>query len=116
MVDVCVLLAGSPYARFLDLNLFYWYTERIVSVVSRHFPFPIEQDVLNFIGGGSLALVTSFLICILLVYQCSKMLQVEDLNRHVQQVLSLVPGTEIRLFLRELCCFVIQGRIRQDDS
>jgi len=61
-------------------------------------------------------LVTSFLICILLVYQCSKMLQVEDLNRHVQQVLSLVPGTEIRLFLRELCCFVIQGRIRQDDS
>ena len=89
VVDVCVLLAGSPYARYLNLNLFYWYTQSIVSVVSRHFPFPIEQEVLNVMGGGSLAMVTSFLICLLLVYKCRKMLQIEELNRHIQQVLLL---------------------------
>ena len=86
VVDVCVLLAGSPYARYIDLNIFYWYTESIVSIISRHSSFPIEQEVLDFMGGGSLALVTSFLVCIVTMYKCRKMIQSEDMNRPFHQV------------------------------
>lgn len=69
LADVIVLTAGSPYGRYMSVDVFLLYTRRIISV----FPWENHTNRVNqisaLLGGGSLALIMIFLICLLLLYK-----------------------------------------------
>jgi len=71
-VDVCILAAGSPYGTDLNVGMFREYTEFVVSVVVRNEKSQWRQRILNFTGGGSLVIIVSFVLVLLLMYKCRK--------------------------------------------
>ena len=72
VVDVCILTAGSPYGKDLSVSVFREYTQFVISIVVRDAESPWRQRILNYTGGGSLALVVSFLLVLMLLYKCRK--------------------------------------------
>jgi hypothetical protein len=72
VVDVCILTAGSPYGKDLSASIFREYTEFVVRIVLRDEQSVWYQRILNFTGGGSMALVVSFALILFLLCNCRK--------------------------------------------
>jgi hypothetical protein len=75
LVDVIILTAGSPYGKYLTVDLFRSYTRAIISVFVNQSQEGVIQRVLEVTGGGSMGLVVSFLISLLLLYKCHRLLR-----------------------------------------
>ena len=82
VVDVCILTAGSPYGRDLSVGVFHEYTQFVISIIVRDKESPWRQRILNYTGGGSLGLVISLVLVLLLLYKCRK---TEMRNRRSRQ-------------------------------
>jgi hypothetical protein len=74
LVDVSILTAGSPYGKYITVEVFRWYTGAIAGVVVRRNRDTIINRVFVVTGGGSLGLVVAFLISLLLLLKCHKLL------------------------------------------
>jgi hypothetical protein len=94
VVDVAILTAGSPYGKYISVGWFRVYIHGLVLLFVRDNQSKIEQIVLTFTGGGSMALVAVFLISLLLVYKCRQLLQTDQSNRKVTAVISLVRDSD----------------------
>ena len=74
IVDVAILTAGSPYGKYINVDIFRLYIRGIVSLFVQDDQSSIQEQVLNITGGGSLGLVVVFLISLLLTYKCRLLL------------------------------------------
>jgi hypothetical protein len=83
LVDVSILTAGSPYGRYMTVDVFRSYTEAIVSIFIRQ--SPIMEEVLGITGGGSAALIITYLIFLLLLYKCRRTSETDAGNHYFDQ-------------------------------
>jgi hypothetical protein len=97
VVDVCILTAGSPYGKDLSVDVFRKFTQFVVSVVVRDETWVAR--VLDFTGGGSLAMVVSFLVVLLVLFKCRKTVL---RNRRRRQRIVVLPATRLFAHLRLL--------------
>lgn len=79
VVDVAILTAGSPYGKDINMNVFRAYIRGMTLLFVRDNQSEIQEEVLNVTGGGSTALIVVFLISLLLIYKCRRLLE-RDLN------------------------------------
>jgi len=94
VVDVAILTAGSPYGKYISVGLFQVYIQGMVVLFVRDNQSGIEQVVLAFTGGGSMALLVVFLIFLLLVYKCRQLLQKDQSNRKASAVSNFVRDSD----------------------
>ena len=74
VVDVAILLAGSPFGKYISVDVFRLYIHGIMSLFIRDNESDLEQKVLTVTGRGSMGLVAVFLISLLMVYKCRPLL------------------------------------------
>jgi hypothetical protein len=86
LVDVSILTAGSPYGKYMTVDIFRMYTVAIVSVVVGQNQIELVEKVLVITGGGSMGLVIAFLISLLLVYKCRRISDKDSYPHHIDQV------------------------------
>lgn len=84
LVDVSILTAGSPYGRYMTVDVFRSYTEAIVSIFTRQ--YPTMEKALIITGGGSAALIITYLIFLLLLYKCCRKSGMETENHYLERV------------------------------
>jgi len=89
-VDVSILTAGSPYGKYMTVDVFRLYTKAIVSIYLRR--DQLVERVLTFTGGGSAGLVITFLIIFVLLYKCQRTRKMDDINYHSDQVICKLSG------------------------
>lgn len=70
-VEILVLGAGSPYGQYMNVDVFQFYTRAVLSLYSGGKPEVVKSGLV-YTGGGSLALVVSFLLILLLTFKCRK--------------------------------------------
>ena len=85
-MDVSILTAGSPYGKYMTVDVFRSYTEAVVSIFLRR--GQLVERVLTFTGGGSAALVITFLIMFLLLYKFQRTRTMNDINYRFDQVIN----------------------------
>ena len=74
MVEVCVLTAGSPYGKYVSVQVFGWYTRAVVMVFVRGGTGEdVMERVLRITGGEGMGLVVVFLLCLLMVWKARKL-------------------------------------------
>jgi hypothetical protein len=83
LVEVCVLTAGSPYGKYMTVDIFRSYTKTVLSLYSGHNLAAMDR-VMQWTGEGCLALTAVFLIMVTLVYKCRR--------THKSDALKSVPG------------------------
>ena len=86
LVDVSILTAGSPYGKYITVNIFRSYTLVIISALVRQNQVEMAEKVLVITGGGSMGLVMVFLISLLLVYKCRRMSDKDSYPCHIDRV------------------------------
>jgi len=88
VVDVAILTAGSPYGKYVNVDVFRMYIRGMVLLFVRDNQDEIQEEVLNITGGGSMGLVVVFLISLLLICKC-RQLHERDLNHPQRAVIVL---------------------------
>jgi hypothetical protein len=68
LVDVSILTAGSPYAKYMTLEIFRQYTRSVISLYTRSDEIVVDKFV-TITGGGTMSLTLVFLIILLLLYK-----------------------------------------------
>jgi hypothetical protein len=87
LVDVIILTAGSPYGKYLTVDIFRLYTRAVTLIFIRKDHTAVVDKVLSITGGASLALVVTLLGCLVLLYKCSRILKKDISNHHLDEVL-----------------------------
>jgi hypothetical protein len=72
LVNLLVLSAGSPFSKYITVNIFRLYTQAVLQLFSGNRNGQMVDKMLAFTGEGSLTFVTMLLICLLLIYKCRK--------------------------------------------
>jgi hypothetical protein len=70
LVDVIILTAGSPYGKYMTVDVFRLYTRAVTLIFIREDQTAVVDKVLAITGGASLCLVVTFLGCLVLLYKC----------------------------------------------
>ena len=73
LVDVIILTAGSPYGKYMTVDIFRLYALAIISIFFKPSREDVARKVFAIIGGGSMGIVVTFLVFLLLVYKCFRM-------------------------------------------
>jgi len=83
-VDVIVLTAGSPFGKYVTVDVFRMYTHVVLSTVLRR--EDNVESVMQVMGGGSLVLTSTFVLMLLLVYKCRRRLEQDPNNPRFDEV------------------------------
>jgi hypothetical protein len=87
LVDVIILTAGSPYGKYMTVDIFRLYTRAVTLIFIRKDQTAIVDEVLSITGGASLGLVVTFLVCLVLLYKCRRIFKRDLSNHHLDEVL-----------------------------